>query len=54
MVINERRIVMCEKNKEVGGNPAKKVTPTPIPVKDTRSDGKKYRFTLDEENQSDV
>lgn len=36
---------MCEKNKEVeGSNPAKKVTPTPIPVKDTRSDGKKYRF----------
>ena len=39
MVINERRIVMCEKNKELeGSNPAKKVTPTPIPVKDTRSE----------------
>ena len=48
-------MVMCEKNKELeGSNPAKKVTPTPIPVKDTRSDGKKYRFILDKENQRDV
>lgn len=35
-------------NKE---NPAKNVKPTPLPVKETRQDGKTYRFSLDKVNK---
>lgn len=35
---------MADKNE---ANPAKNVKPTSIPVKTTREDGKKYRYTLD-------
>lgn len=29
-------------------NPAKSVKPTPLPIKETRNDGEKYRHTLND------
>lgn len=40
---------MSNESKEKKENPAKNINPTPLPVKETREDGKKYRFTLDNE-----
>lgn len=43
---------MDNKNKNTNVNPAKNLKPTPVPVKTTRNDGGKYRYSLEKGKNS--